>query len=141
MSINNISLDISYVRDHFPAFKDPLCKDWVFSENAGGSYVPNEVIEKLSKFMISNKVQPYAEYPMSKIAGEMMDKATELFSDMINAISNKRQARCSLDLAIHVLEAMEGIIKSSDQRADYNLKTKPKQPDFLDESEIIKLKK
>ena len=60
---------------------------------------------------------------------------------MINAISNKRQSRCSLDLAIHVLEAMEGIIKSSDERAIYNMKTKPNQPDFLTESEIRKLKK
>ena len=62
-------------------------------------------------------------------------------SDMINAISNKRQSRCSLDLAVHVLEAMEGIIKSSDERVIYNMKTKPNQPDFLDDAEIIKLKK
>ena len=62
-------------------------------------------------------------------------------SDMINAISNKRQSRCSLDLAVHVLEAMEGIIKSSDERVIYNMKTKPNQPVFLDDSEVIKLKK
>ena len=62
-------------------------------------------------------------------------------SDMIDAISHQRQSRCSLDLAIHVLEAMEGIIKSSEERVIYNMKTKPNQPDFLDESEIIKFKK
>ena len=62
-------------------------------------------------------------------------------SDMIDAISNQREARCSLDLAVHVLEAMEGIIKSSEKKSIYNMSTKPKQPDFLDESEIIKLKK
>ena len=62
-------------------------------------------------------------------------------SDMINAIINKRQSRCFLDLAIHVLEAMEGIIKSSDERVIYNMKTKPNQPDFLDESKIVKFKK
>jgi len=62
-------------------------------------------------------------------------------SDMIDAINHKRQSRCSLDLAVHVLEAMEGIIKSSDERVIYNMKTKPNQPDFLDESEIIKFKK
>ena len=62
-------------------------------------------------------------------------------SDMINAISYQRQSRCSLDLAIHVLEAMDGIIKSSEERVIYNMKTKPKQPDFLDDSEITKLKK
>ena len=62
-------------------------------------------------------------------------------SDMIDAISHQRQSRCSLDLAVHVLEAMEGIIKSSDERVIYNMKTKPSQPDFLDDSEIIKFKK
>ena len=62
-------------------------------------------------------------------------------SDMIDAISHQRKSRCSLDLAVHVLEAMEGIIKSSDERVIYNMKTKPNQPDFLDESEIIKFKK
>ena len=62
-------------------------------------------------------------------------------SDMVDAISHQRQSRCSLDLAVHVLEAMEGIIKSSEERVIYNMKTKPSQPDFLDESEIIKFKK
>jgi len=52
-------------------------------------------------------------------------------SDMIDAIHNQRQARCSLDLAVHVLEVMD----------IYNIKTKPNQPHFLDDSEIINLKK
>ena len=89
MSLENISLDIDFVRSQFPAFKDPLCKDWAFFENAGGSYVPQTVINHLNKFMISTKVQPYAEYPMSKIAGDQMDKAVNLFSQMINAKKNE----------------------------------------------------
>jgi len=62
-------------------------------------------------------------------------------SDMIDAINKQRQSRCSLDLAVHVLEAMEGVIQSSADRFIYNMKTQPKQPDFLDDSEIVKLKK
>ena len=61
-------------------------------------------------------------------------------SDMIDAINNQRQARCSLDLAMHVLEVMEGIITSSELSEVYHLKSKPKQPEFLDETEIEKLK-
>jgi len=61
-------------------------------------------------------------------------------SDMIDAITNQRQARCSLDLAMHVLEVMEGIITSSELSEVYHLKSKPKQPKFLDEIEIEKLK-
>ena len=85
MNIINTKLDLDFVRSQFPAFKDPLCKDWSFFENAGGSYVPQQVIDRLNNFMISTKVQPYAEYPMSKIAGDNMDEATELFAKMINA--------------------------------------------------------
>ena len=62
-------------------------------------------------------------------------------TDMIDAINNQRQARCSLDLALHVLEVMDGIIKSSTDRKMYHVKTKPSQPNFLDDSEIVKLKK
>ena len=34
-------------------------------------------------------------------------------SDMINSIKNNNKPRCSLDLSLHVLEVMEGIIKSA----------------------------
>ena len=61
-------------------------------------------------------------------------------SDMIDAINNQRQARCSLDLAMHVLEVMEGIITSSELNKVYHLKSKPIQPKFLDETEIERLK-
>ena len=61
-------------------------------------------------------------------------------SEMIDSINNNRQARCSLDLAIHVLEVMEGIIKSSKNKEIFNLTTKPLQPKFLDDTEINKLK-
>ena len=53
-------LDIDYVRAQFPAFEDPLSAKWSFFENAGGSYVPSTVIERLNHFMTSTKVQPYA---------------------------------------------------------------------------------
>lgn len=89
MNLSNTKLDIDFVKSQFPAFKDPICKNWSFFENAGGSYVPKQVIEKLNKFMTSTKVQPYAEYPMSKTAGDEMDKATDLFAKMINAKNNE----------------------------------------------------
>ena len=89
LSLDNISLDINFVRSQFPSFKDPLCKDLSFFENAGGSYVPKSVIDRLTNFMISTKVQPYAEYSMSKIAGEKMDEAIRVFAQMINAKENE----------------------------------------------------
>ena len=56
MTIENINLDIDYVRSQFPAFNDPLSKGWSFFENAGGSYVPQNVIDKLTEFMTSTRL-------------------------------------------------------------------------------------
>ena len=116
MSINNIKLDLSYVRSHFPAFNDPVVKKWSFFENAGGSYVPQSVIDKLNNFMISTKVQPYAEYPMAKIAGAQMDEATNLFASMINAKNNEILFGGSTSVNLYVLSnALRSYIKSGDE--------------------------
>jgi len=32
------SLDLSFVRNQFPAFSEPSLQDWAFFENAGGSH-------------------------------------------------------------------------------------------------------
>ncbi len=116
MTLENIKLDVEYVRSQFPAFKHPLSKNWSFFENAGGSYVPRNVIEKLTDFMTSTKVQPYAEYPMSKIAGDNMDKATKLFADMINANVNEILIGGSTSINLYVLSnALKKFIKPGDE--------------------------
>ena len=38
MTIENIKLDVNFVRSQFPAFSDPLSKDWLFFENPKGKY-------------------------------------------------------------------------------------------------------
>lgn len=116
MNISNTKLDLDFVRSQFPAFKDALCTDWSFFENAGGSYVPQQVINKLNQFMISTKVQPYAEYPMSKIAGENMDKATELFAKMINANNKEIIIGGSTSVNLYVLSnALKYSLKPGDE--------------------------
>jgi cysteine desulfurase family protein (TIGR01976 family) len=116
LNISNTKLDLDFVRSQFPAFKDPLCKDWSFFENAGGSYVPKQVIDKLNNFMISTKVQPYAEYPMSKIAGDNMDRATELFAKMINANNKEIIIGGSTSINLYVLSnALKYSLKPGDE--------------------------
>ncbi len=116
MSLENVKLDLNYVRSQFPAFEDPISKDWSFFENAGGSYVPKNVIEKLTSFMTSTKVQPYAEYTMSKIAGENMDTAVELFAKMINAQKNEILVGGSTSINLYVLSnALRKFIKDGDE--------------------------
>ncbi len=116
MSKENIKLDTNFVRSQFPAFNHPLSKDWSFFENAGGSYVPKNVIEKLNNFMVSTKVQPYAEYSMSKIAGENMDRATKLFANMINANEREILIGGSTSVNLYVLSnALKHIINPGDE--------------------------
>ena len=116
MSIKNISLDIDYVKAQFPAFKDPLCSKWSFFENAGGSYVPINVIKHLNNFMTSTKVQPYAEFDISAIAGKNMDRSTELFAEMINANKDEIIIGGSTTINLYVLSnAMKYFLKSGDE--------------------------
>ena len=116
MTLENIKLDVDYVRSQFPAFNDPLSKNWSFFENAGGSYVPKNVIDRLTEFMTSTKVQPYANYPMSKLAGEKMDDATEHFAEMINAKKNEILIGGSTSINLYVLSnALKKILNKNDE--------------------------
>ncbi len=116
MSLENIKLDLDFVRSQFPAFNDPLSKKWSFFENAGGSYVPINVINKLSEFMTSTKVQPYADYEMSKIAGDNMDLSTKIFAQMINAKNNEILIGGSTSINLYVLSnALKSFIEPGDE--------------------------
>ncbi len=79
------SLDIDFVRAQFPAFTTPELADWVHFENAGGSYVPSQVIDLLTKFYRTTKVQPYGPAGPAKAAGEAMDRARQLVPATLNA--------------------------------------------------------
>ena len=116
MSIKNIALDIDFVKAQFPDFKDTLSSKWSFFENAGGSYVQYNVIKHLNNFMTSTKVQPYAEFDTSAIAGNNMDKATELFAEMINARKDEIIIGASTTMNLYVLSnAMKHFIKPGDE--------------------------
>ncbi len=116
MTLENIKLDVDFVRSQFPAFNDPLSKNWSFFENAGGSYVPINVINRLTEFMTSMKVQPYAEYTMSKVAGENMDKATSYFASIINAKENEILIGGSTSINLYVLSnALKKFLEPGDE--------------------------
>ena len=72
-----MELDLDFVRAQFPAFADPQTRDWIFFENAGGSYVPATVISRLQRFFVEHKVQPYGAFALSKQAGEEMDEVEQ----------------------------------------------------------------
>ncbi|WP_195819160.1 aminotransferase class V-fold PLP-dependent enzyme [Roseobacter sp. MH60115] len=70
-----MKLDTDFVRSQFPAFEVPSLQGQAFFENAGGSYTCAPVIDRLTRFYTERKVQPYAPYPASQLAGAEMDEA------------------------------------------------------------------
>ena len=69
------NLDTAWVRSQFPAFAVPALQDQSFFENAGGSFPCRQVVDRLHRFYTERKVQPYAPYEASRIAGDEMDEA------------------------------------------------------------------
>lgn len=72
-----MTLDVDFVRTQFPAFSSPVLDGQAFFENAGGSYTCKQVIDRLTRYYIERKVQPYSAYDASRLAGEEMDEARE----------------------------------------------------------------
>ncbi len=77
------TLDIAWVRDQFPAFASDALRGQAFFENAGGSYTCRQVIDRLDRFYRHRKVQPYAPYAASELAGAEMDEARARLAEML----------------------------------------------------------
>jgi selenocysteine lyase/cysteine desulfurase len=77
-------LDIDFIRSQFPAFREPSLAGWSFFENAGGSYMCQQVIDRLLTFYTQTKVQPYYPYPASTEAGKRMDESYTRLSAYLN---------------------------------------------------------
>lgn len=78
-----MELDSAFVRDQFPAFAEPSLQGQAFFENAGGSFTCRQVIDRLTRFYTQRKVQPYAPYEASRLAGEEMDEARRRLAAML----------------------------------------------------------
>lgn len=69
------TLDLTFVRNQFPAFASPVLSGHAFFENAGGSYPCRQVVDRLHRFYTDRKVQPYGPYPGAQAGGAEMDEA------------------------------------------------------------------
>lgn len=75
--------DAKYARSLYPAFTEGPGREWAFFENAGGSYVPASVIDRLADYYRQSKVQPYGPAPMQAAAGEAMDAGRQALADLL----------------------------------------------------------
>jgi cysteine desulfurase family protein (TIGR01976 family) len=78
-----MALDIDFVRGQFPAFSEASLQGQAFFENAGGSYTCQPVIDRLTRFYTQRKVQPYAPYEVSSLAGAEMDEARQRLAGIL----------------------------------------------------------
>ena len=97
------TLDLDFVRDQYPAFEHPATSKWAFFENAGGSYVPRQVGDRLHRFFTEYKVQPYGYSYMQREAGEAMDAGYSTIASMINAEPDEITLGPSTTMNLYVL--------------------------------------
>ena len=108
------SLDLPFVRAQFP---DTCFNDgWAFFENAGGSYVPNAVIDRMTAYMRGSQVQPQAPYPKSQLAGQRMADGHARMAEMIGATADEVVIGPSTSMNVYVLaQALRPLWKAGDE--------------------------
>lgn len=92
-------LDLEFVRAQFPA----ACWEWSFFENAGGSHVPNSVIERLTAYMTESQVQPGPNFPVAAKAQARMDDGHARMAAMLGADADEIIITPSTSYSVYVL--------------------------------------
>jgi len=103
MTKQKMTLDVDFVRSQFPAFQSRASRNLVFFENAGGAYVPAAVVERMRRFFIEHKVQPYFSSEPSRIAGEEMEESYRTIAELIHAEQDEITIGPSTTLNFYVL--------------------------------------
>lgn len=75
--------DVTFVRKQFPFFELDQSKQWAFFDNAGGTFPCSSVVDRLTHFYRSNKVQPYGHNALAAAAGEQMDEGRSVMADLL----------------------------------------------------------
>jgi len=109
-------LDVEFVRSQYPVFQRPESAAWAFFENAGGSYVPEPVVDRLETFFRWYKVQPYGPFESSIVAGEAMDAGYQCITELLNADDDEVTIGPSTSLNCYVLaQAFRPHLKPGDE--------------------------
>ena len=86
MSSARMTLDIDFIRSHFPGFQTPDLSSLAFFESAAGSLPCSFVLDRLERFYRERKVQPAEAYQPSAIAQDEMDEARTRLAALISGI-------------------------------------------------------
>jgi cysteine desulfurase family protein (TIGR01976 family) len=79
--IDGVELDVGFARSQFP----PLDNGVAFLENAGGTYVPRQVIDRVTHYMTALQVQPAWGFAASAQAARLIEEGQAVAAAFLNA--------------------------------------------------------
>jgi cysteine desulfurase family protein (TIGR01976 family) len=110
------ALDQAFARRQFPAFSEPTLQNQAFFENAGGSLVCRQVIDRLSEYYRRLKLQPYYAYPASIEAGQWMDASHQRLATYLGVDADEVHFGPSSSQNTYVLaQALRPLLKPGDE--------------------------
>ena len=77
----NRAIDVEALRRFFPA----LAGDWTFLDNAGGSQIAQQSLDRLNEYLLTSNVQTGGSYGVSELATRRVDAAAAAVATMVNA--------------------------------------------------------
>lgn len=77
----DVDLDVGFARAQFP----PLANGAAFLENAGGTYVPRQVIDRVTRYMTEIQVQPAYGFAASAEASRLIAEGLAVAAAFLNA--------------------------------------------------------
>ena len=111
-----MKLDTDFIRAQYPVFANPDTARWAMFENAGGSYVPRQVVDRLHDFFRYTKVQPYGPFEASIKAGEAMEAGYRAMADLLNCHPDELTLGPSTTMNFYVLaQAIRPLLEPGDE--------------------------
>lgn len=78
---SDVDLDVAFARDQFP----PMANGTAFLENAGGTYVPRQVVDRVTHYMTALQVQPAWGFSASAEAAGLIRDGVAVAAAFLNA--------------------------------------------------------
>lgn len=111
-----MTLDLDFIRAQYPVFSNPATARWAMFENAGGSYVPAQVTDRLNEFFRFTKVQPYGPFEASNVAGRAMDEGYSMIAGLLNCDADELTMGPSTSMNTYVLaQAIRPFLQPGDE--------------------------
>jgi len=106
------ALDFDFCRKSFPI----LSSGWVFMENAGGTLVPDQVLERTRSYMAACQVQPGEGYGPSEEGARRIEDGRALLATLINAKPEEIVVGPSTTSNVYVLShALRPLLAAGDE--------------------------